>query len=161
LTRIGVEAGAPGYISATLNVAVRSAPRRFAIPRSPDNPLQDFLNRANQVCSRGVARLQQLVLAHLDQSLTTAQAVHVSQQVAAIYRPVIPQLRAIHAPPQQAGGYVRFVEHLQSALNDVNSVISAAAVGNVSGALTAFAGAKTTLTTADAEASTLELFACS
>lgn len=160
LNHIGIEARAPGYVNATMNVTVRDLPRRYAIPHSPGSPLQDFLNRANQVCSGGVFRLQELALHHLDQAPSAGQAVHIAHQIANITGPIIPRLRAIHAPPQQAAGYAKFVDDLQALLGQANSVVSAAASGNIRGALSAYGGTQATLANVDAEGTALELYTC-
>jgi hypothetical protein len=160
LTRIGVVAKAPGYISATLNVAVHSGPRRYAIPHSPDNVLSDFLGRANQACSDAVTKFDAIGLAHLDQVVTQNEAVQISSQILAIGNRLIPRLRAIHAPAKQAPGYAAFIDHLQTLIGQVTNVVNAAAAGNASNALAIFGGAKETLALASAEGTTLELFTC-
>ena len=160
LTRIGIEAKARGYISAAMSVAVHSGPRHFAIPRSPDNALSDFLGRANQACSDAVTKFDAIGLAHLDQVVTPNEAVRIANQIVGIGNRLIPRLRAIHAPPAQAPGYRAFIDHLQTLTNQVPNVVSAAASGNESNALAIFGGAKETLAKAGAEGSTLELFTC-
>jgi hypothetical protein len=160
VTHIGVSAVAPGFIGSALSVSVHSGRRRIPIPHSPPTPLQEFLNRANQACSRGVDQLLGFDFAHIDRGVTSQVAIQRAHRASQVGAQVLRQLRAIHAPAKQAAAYAAFLADFNTFVGAIGRAANAGGTGQAGAAITLINGADPTLSKLASEAEGLELFLC-